>query len=60
MNLSAVTTPRSVAASRLPAIAGAVLLGVFVLFGTGFAQGKGGMLHNAAHDTRHTLVFPCH
>ena len=34
----------------------AILLGVFVLFGVGFAQG----LHEAAHDSRHSFSFPCH
>ncbi len=36
----------------------AVLLGSFLLFGTGFAQSN--LLHDAAHDTRHGLTFPCH
>ncbi|MFL2739081.1 MAG: CbtB domain-containing protein [bacterium] len=29
-------------------------------FVVGFAQGSGGILHNAAHDTRHAATFPCH
>ena len=36
-------------------IAGAVLI-----FAVGFAQGAGGLLHNAAHDTRHAVTIPCH
>jgi cobalt transporter subunit CbtB len=36
----------------------ALTLGVFVLFGVGFAQPE--LLHNAAHDTRHAFTFPCH
>ncbi len=36
----------------------ALMLGVFVLFGVGFAQPE--LLHNAAHDTRHAFTFPCH
>lgn len=35
-----------------------LMLGVFVLFGVGFAQPE--LLHNAAHDTRHAFTFPCH
>jgi cobalt transporter subunit CbtB len=35
-----------------------LLLGVLILFGAGFAGPQ--MIHNAAHDTRHTFVFPCH
>lgn len=34
----------------------AILLGVFVLYGVGFAHG----LHEAAHDSRHSFSFPCH
>ena len=36
----------------------AFLLGLFLLYGAGFAQPDA--LHNAAHDTRHAFVFPCH
>ncbi len=36
----------------------AALLGVFILFGVGFAQPS--TIHNAAHDSRHALTFPCH
>ncbi len=59
MNLSATATSAR-STSRLPAAIGASLLGLFILFGVGFAQGQGDMFHNAAHDTRHTMVFPCH
>ena len=49
-------------ASARPAIvlsaAFALMLGVFVVFGVGFAQPE--LLHNAAHDTRHAFTFPCH
>jgi cobalt transporter subunit CbtB len=36
----------------------ALMIGVFVVFGVGFAQPE--LLHNAAHDTRHAFTFPCH
>jgi cobalt transporter subunit CbtB len=36
----------------------AALLGLSLVFLTGFAQPQ--VLHNAAHDTRHSLSFPCH
>ena len=42
----------------LIAAALAAVLGVFVLWGVGFSPI--GVLHNAAHDTRHSMVFPCH
>ncbi len=34
------------------------LLGVFVIWGVGFAQSE--TMHNAAHDSRHSIAFPCH
>ncbi len=36
----------------------AALLGTFLIFGVAIAQPAA--LHNAAHDTRHALTFPCH
>ncbi len=43
---------------RLKAAAVAVLLGVTLLFATGLADADA--LHQAAHDARHGLGFPCH
>jgi len=37
---------------------GALIFGVVVLFAVGFAPMD--VAHNAAHDTRHSLAFPCH
>ena len=34
------------------------LLGMFLLLGVGFAGPD--IIHNAAHDTRHANIFPCH
>jgi cobalt transporter subunit CbtB len=36
----------------------AALLGVSIIYGVGLANSS--TLHNAAHDTRHSLAFPCH
>jgi cobalt transporter subunit CbtB len=36
----------------------AALLGAFLVWGVGFAPIAA--LHNAAHDTRHSMAFPCH
>ncbi len=36
----------------------ALLLGVFLVLGTGFAHSD--TIHNAAHDSRHSFAFPCH
>jgi cobalt transporter subunit CbtB len=45
-------------AGRLAACAAALILGVALVFLVGFAQPS--VLHNAAHDSRHALAFPCH
>lgn len=45
------------AQTAAPAIL-ALLLGAFLLLGTGFAHSE--MIHNAAHDARHAFAFPCH
>jgi cobalt transporter subunit CbtB len=48
-------------ASRSDALIAAVmaaLLGMFLIWGVGFSPL--GVLHNAAHDTRHSMAFPCH
>jgi cobalt transporter subunit CbtB len=42
----------------LKAAMAALVLGVGLLFLTGFAQPE--VIHNAAHDVRHGLSFPCH
>ena len=36
----------------------AALMGGFLLYGAAFAHSD--LLHNAAHDTRHAIVAPCH
>lgn len=40
-----------------PAVA-AAFLGLVILFAVGFANSN--VLHNAAHDSRHSFAFPCH
>ncbi len=45
------------AAAMLPALFAAIL-GLFILYGTGFAGSA--TIHNAAHDARHAFAFPCH
>ena len=46
----------SLAAERASAAVVAAMLGLFILYGVGFAQ----MTHETAHDTRHSTGFPCH
>lgn len=48
-----ITRQRTVAAALF-----AIVLGMFIVFGVGLAQPE--ILHNAAHDSRHALAFPCH
>jgi len=44
--------------SSIAAIGTALLAGVFLLFIAGYAQATA--LHDAAHDQRHAMAFPCH
>lgn len=44
-------------AAVIPALS-AILLGVFLVLGIGFAHSD--TIHNAAHDSRHSFAFPCH
>lgn len=56
-----VATPVAGSTSRtamLVQVGLAAFLGVFLVWGAGFAQFD--VLHNAAHDTRHSNGFPCH
>ena len=43
---------------RLTAAVFGGLLGAFILLGVGFANAD--LVHNAAHDSRHAISFPCH
>jgi len=51
-------TPRTTTISVGLQIAAALLLGLVILAGTGFSSSAS--VHNAAHDVRHALGFPCH
>lgn len=55
--LSPAAVPVRTATTIMPPVF-AIAFGIFLVFGTGFAQSTS--LHNAAHDTRHALAFPCH
>ena len=66
-NLHEDAAMRTMAAAQAgaPAAAGkrvsalcAALLGLALLYGVGFAGPAA--LHEAAHDSRHGLAFPCH
>ena len=59
---TAATDNTKVKVSSEHIIVGALMLvaGTVLIFAVGFAQGAGGLLHNAAHDTRHAVTIPCH
>ena len=44
--------------SKAVQLAMAALLGLFIVGGVGFSHIQ--TLHNAAHDYRHSMAFPCH
>ncbi len=60
--ISTAAAPRPVTASTTVAkpiqLVGAFLLGLVMLYGAGFVQTSAA--HNAAHDARHSMGFPCH
>jgi cobalt transporter subunit CbtB len=55
---TAVLTAESGLTSRAIQIAMAALLGIVVIASAGFAPLQA--VHNAAHDYRHSMGFPCH
>lgn len=56
--MNASTGTLAVATDNRAAALLALALGMALIFVVGFANAV--TLHNAAHDTRHTLAFPCH
>ncbi len=65
MSVTAVVKPSAESATRARPAATvrvvalmAFVLGAAMVFVTGFAHPE--VLHNAAHDSRHALSFPCH
>jgi cobalt transporter subunit CbtB len=48
----------SLSQSRRVIAAATLLFGVGLVFLTGFAHSE--TVHNATHDARHALAFPCH
>ena len=51
-------SPAVASGSRLAQLGLAAFLGLFVVGFAGFSHI--GAVHNAAHDVRHSLAFPCH
>jgi len=58
MNTTTSIQAQASVSERTKAAIAALALGGVLLFAVGFAQSSN--IHNAAHDTRHTLAFPCH
>lgn len=56
--MNAITHVAALSASDRTAITFVALLGMALLFLTGF--GGASVLHDAAHDVRHSIGFPCH
>ncbi len=57
---TSVSTSTQNPSGRLIAAATTCALALVMLTGVGFVQGSNGAVHNAAHDTRHIMSFPCH
>ncbi len=57
-DMTTTTLQTSQAATGLMSIAMIALIGATLVFAAGFANS--GVLHDAAHDTRHSTGFPCH
>jgi len=57
-NQSAASAKISARARTVAAALGLALLGVTLIYGVGFAGPQ--VIHNAAHDVRHSNGFPCH
>ncbi len=52
---------RTLAASKIETLKAAfvaLIVGLCLVYGAGFANSEG--VHDAAHDSRHALSFPCH
>ncbi|MBA4786337.1 MAG: CbtB-domain containing protein [Rhizobiales bacterium] len=47
-----------VSASRIIPLSMTAMLGLFFVGFVGFSHME--VVHNAAHDSRHSLAFPCH
>lgn len=57
-SLNTTTATQASATERLTAALIAMMIGLALVYTTGFASAS--TLHNAAHDWRHAHNFPCH
>ena len=58
INTANTSLTRSLSFSATLQIAIASLIAVVVLYGVGFSEMD--IAHNSAHDSRHSVAFPCH
>jgi cobalt transporter subunit CbtB len=58
MNVNTSTLSGAASSSRALQLVLAGLLGLFIVGFSGFAPME--VVHNAAHDYRHSMAFPCH
>ena len=58
MEMSPNHVATDVRSNELKAVVLGLLLSAFLILGVGFADSS--TIHNAAHDTRHSVSFPCH
>jgi cobalt transporter subunit CbtB len=58
MVTNSAATAVSVSASKIIPLGMSAILGLFMVGFVGFSHLE--VVHNAAHDTRHSLAFPCH
>lgn len=49
---------RTISWANVYAVSAAIVTGILIISAVGFAGPE--VLHNAAHDIRHGLAFPCH
>jgi len=58
MNTASPSIAATSSASRATQLGLVALLGLFVVGFLGFSQME--VVHNAGHDYRHSMAFPCH
>ena len=56
--MSASTQTAMVPLGTVLAVSAAILIGTLIIGAVGFAAPE--VVHSAAHDLRHAMVFPCH
>ncbi|MBD8122913.1 CbtB-domain containing protein [Pseudomonas lutea] len=58
MSITVLTQAKSHGCNRVLVTIGAIMMGLSLVYLAGFSHLE--LVHNAAHDTRHSSGFPCH